>query len=151
MKGKKIKVVTKIVADKFSLNDRIALFITEKLGTMAMVYGVIVFILFWMFIGYETYEDRFPFPLLLLIINIMTLILLPLIMVGQNLVNRKEKIRSDEARNATMTSYENILMILECLEKNDKELLYQTKVLNALLTQAGHDPKKFRSELKIRE
>ena len=39
MKGKKIKVVTKIVADKFSLNDRIALFITEKLGTMAMVYG----------------------------------------------------------------------------------------------------------------
>ena len=149
MKAKKIKIVTKKVTDQFSLNDRIAVFITEKLGTMSMVYGAIVFILFWMFVGYETCQDPYPFSLLLLIINIVTILLLPLIMVGQNLVNREEKIRADEARNATMTSYENILMILECLERDDRELLYQTKVLNTLLTAAGQDPKKFRSELKI--
>ncbi len=149
MKAKKIKIVTKKVTDQFSLNDRIAVFITEKLGTMSMVYGAIVFILFWMFVGYETYQDPYPFSLLLLIINIVTILLLPLIMVGQNLVNREEKIRADEARNATMTSYENILMILECLERDDRELLYQTKVLNTLLTAAGQDPKKFRSKLKI--
>ncbi|HQS84002.1 MAG: hypothetical protein B7Y25_03690 [Alphaproteobacteria bacterium 16-39-46] len=151
MKIKKINIATQNVTSQLSLNDRIAVYITERLGTMAMVYGAIVFILFWMFVGYETYEDPYPFPLLLLIINIVTMILLPLIMVGQNLMNREEQIRSNEARKATMTSYENILVILECLEKDERELLYQTKVLNALLTAAGHDPKKFRSEVKLQD
>ncbi|MBS0186109.1 MAG: DUF1003 domain-containing protein [Proteobacteria bacterium] len=148
MKTKKIEKNMQNNHDQLSLNDRIALFITQHLGTMAVVYGAIIFILFWMIIGSETYEDPYPFPLLLLIINIVTLILLPLIMVGQNLINREEQIRSDEARKATMSSYENILVILECLEKNERELLYQTKALNTLLTSAGHDPKKLRSENK---
>ena len=138
--------ITTDIKQKFSFNDRNANFMTENIGTMAMLYTMVAFILFWMFVGYETYEDPYPFPLLLLILNVLQLVFLPLIMVGQNLMNREEQIRSDQARKATMTSYENILIILECLEKDEQELLYQTKALNALLTAAGHDPKKLRTK-----
>ncbi len=149
MTPKGIRIQTPIKDVKFSFNDRLAIFITRGLGSMAAVYGCICFTLFWMYVGSETYEDPYPFSLLLIIINIVTLVLLPLIMVGQNLINKEDQIRSNHAREATMMSYENILMILECLEKDERELVYQTKVLNALLTAAGHDPKEIRSRKKL--
>lgn len=119
--------------EKFNFNDKVALHITRFLGSMGAVYGCILFIGFWMFVGYETYEDPYPFPLLLLIINMVTMILLPLIMVGQNLINHQSQIRANYAQDATLATYENILVVLECLERHDKELLYQTKILTTLL------------------
>ena len=143
---KEIKTITfqdsSSAEKKLKFNDHLALFITKCLGNINTIYICIIFIFFWMFIGYETYEDPYPFPLLLLIINITSLIMLPLIMVGQNLLNREDQVRADQALDATLTSYENILTILECLDDHEKKLVLQIKLLNSLLKSSKQDSKK---------
>lgn len=118
--------------------DRLALAITTAIGTMYAVYFFALFMAGWMlWQGTITHRpfDPYPFAFLLFLGNIIQLLLMPLIMVGQNIQGRHAEIRSDEEYKTTLTSYSDIEHILKHLNAQDEELLKQTKMLERLLSK----------------
>jgi uncharacterized membrane protein len=119
-----------------STQDRTALALTTGIGTMYAVYFFAAFMMGWML--WQTYFshkafDPFPFAFLLFLGNIVQLLLMPLIMVGQNIQGRHAEIRAEEEYNTTMTSYKDIEHILKRLDAQDHELLKQTNLLEDLV------------------
>ena len=121
---------------KLGLQDKIALTVTTAIGTMYAVYFFALAMAGWML--WQTHFaqrpfDPYPFAFLLFLGNIVQLLLMPLIMVGQNIQSRHAEIRSDEEYKTTMTSYHDIETILEHLNSQDRELLKQSKLLEDLV------------------
>ena len=118
------------------LQDKIALVITTAIGTMYAVYFFALFMAGWMLwqtaFTHKPF-DPYPFAFLLFLGNIVQLLLMPLIMVGQNIQGRHAEIRSEEEYKTTTTSYHDIEHILQHLNSQDEELIKQTKMLEELL------------------
>lgn len=121
---------------RLNFQDRLAMWITTGIGTMYAVYFFAAFMVGWMiwqgFISNKPF-DPYPFAFLLFIGNIIQLLLMPLIMVGQNIQGRHSEIRAEEEFKTTITSYKDIEHILAHLDAQDKELLKQTKLLEELI------------------
>ena len=122
---------------KASLNfqDRLALVITTAVGTMYAVYFFIIALAGWMLwqgVFAKHPFDPYPFAFLLFIGNIVQLLLMPLIMVGQNIQARHAEIRSDEEYHTTRSSFHDLQQILGHLDAQDQELLKQTGILEKL-------------------
>jgi len=118
------------------LQDRIALVITTAVGTMYAVYFFALFMAGWMLWQSHLANkpfDPYPFAFLLFLGNIVQLLLMPLIMVGQNIQGRHSEIRAEEEYNTTTSSYHDIENILSHLDAQDKQILTQTKMLEKLL------------------
>jgi uncharacterized membrane protein len=121
--------------EKMGTQDKIALAITTAAGTMYAVYFLALFMAGWMlWQGYYAGLpfDPYPFAFLLFLGNIVQLLLMPLIMVGQNLLGRHAEIRADEEYKYTYSSYKDIEHILTHLDAQDKAILEQTKLLEEL-------------------
>jgi len=120
---------------KLNSQDRIAMAITTAIGTMYAVYFFALFMIGWMIWQGKVSGapfDPYPFAFLLFLGNIVQLLLMPLIMVGQNLLGRHAEIRADEEYKYTMSSYKDIEHILAHLDAQDREILKQTKLLEEL-------------------
>lgn len=115
-----------------SFQDKIALFITSAIGTMYAVYVLALFMVGWMLwqtkFSHHPF-DPYPFAFLLFLGNIVQLLLMPLIMVGQNLQGRHAEIRAEEEFNTTESSYKDIEQILLHLDKQDKQMKKQLDLL----------------------
>lgn len=114
------------------LQDKVALFITGAVGTMYAVYLFAILMAGWML--WQTFFDKkpfdpFPFAFLLFLGNIIQLLLMPLIMVGQNLQGRHSEIRAEEEFKTTESSYKDIEQILIHLDQQDKQMQKQLEVL----------------------
>jgi len=138
IKHKRNKPENPNVIHKTRLNfqDRLASWITAGIGTMYAVYFFAAFLAGWMI--WQTYFsnrpfDPFPFVFLLFIGNVIQLLLMPLIMVGQNIQGRHSEIRAEEEYKTTITSYKDIEHILSHLDAQDRELLKHTKLLEELV------------------
>jgi uncharacterized membrane protein len=117
---------------KLGFQDRIALLITGAVGTMYAVYIFALSIAGWMI--WQTYIDKrpfdpFPFVFLLFLGNIVQLLLMPLIMVGQNLQGKHDQLRADEEFKTTESSYRDIEQILVHLGDQDKQMQKQLEIL----------------------
>ncbi len=128
--------VNKKHKSQLGFQDRIALFITTAIGTMYAVYFFAIFMAGWMlwqtFINHHPF-DPYPFAFLLFLGNIVQLLLMPLIMVGQNIQGRHAAMRAEEEYKTTTTSYKDIEYILKTLEAQNEELLKQSKMLEDLM------------------
>ena len=87
------------MADESRL-DRLALWITERVGTMTFFFTILVWTSAWllwnMFAPVRLRFDPFPaFVLWLFISNMIQLFLMPLIMIGQNLQGREADERAE--------------------------------------------------------
>lgn len=132
------KNVNELHKKSLGLQDRIALTITAAVGTMYAVYLFAIFMAGWMLWQSHLANkpfDPYPFAFLLFLGNIIQLLLMPLIMVGQNIQGRHTEIRSDEEYKTTMTSYKDIESILKHLDRQDQELLKQSKNLEKLVNE----------------
>lgn len=67
----------------------------------------------------------------------LQLVLLPIIMTGQNVLGRKAELQADEAFKTTMSTYHDIEQIMQHLMAQDAELLHHTKMLIHLLEKNG--------------
>ncbi len=119
---------------RFSWLDRVALAVTERIGTM----GFFLVLLFWaiVWLGWNIWgppDFRFdPYPafvLWLFISNLIQLLLMPLIMLGQNLHGRYAEARSEADFDMNVKAEREIETILQHLENQD-ELM--RKVLDRL-------------------
>lgn len=94
--------------------DYLAVVITSLIGSMYFVYLSIFIIVVW--IGLQKLAnkpfDPYPFAFLLFITNIVQLLLTPLILVGQNIQNRREHLRAEEEYKTTKTMHQDIEKIL---------------------------------------
>lgn len=122
------------------LQDRIALVITTAAGTMYAVYFFALFMAGWIlwqsFLSKNPF-DPYPFAFLLFIGNIIQLLLMPLIMVGQNLQGRHAEIRAEEEFKTTESSYRDIERILLHLDKQDKQMEKQLDLITKLSRDLG--------------
>ena len=89
--------VNEIHHESLGFNERIALAVTERIGTMAAVYALIVIMTGWMLWQVDTSKpfDPYPFIFLLFCSNVIQILLMPLIMVGQNLQGRHAELRAE--------------------------------------------------------
>lgn len=102
---------------RLSASDKIAIFITNKVGTMSFFYICLTLVTIPLF-----------FPTLLPFIQYLSsgylqLILLPLIMVSQNLQGRHAEIRAEHDYQTNVKAEKEIESILLHLEKQDELIL----------------------------
>jgi len=132
-----LKNVHKEVRQSLSPIDKAALFITEKVGTM----GFFILILLWtvLWLGWNTlgpsgarFDPAMGFVLYLFICNVIQILLMPLIMVGQNLQGVHSEARAEHDLEVNVKAEQEIEVILEHLE-------YQNRILMQMVAKLGVD------------
>jgi hypothetical protein len=119
------------------VNTRIAVALTKSVGTMWTAYTFMGLAI----IGLTAILGLLTPIVALLVVWIsqtfLQLVLLPVIMVGQNVLGRKAELQADEQFNTTMNGYNDIEHIMQHLSAQDEELLRHTRMLIHLLEKNG--------------
>ena len=128
---KPLRNVSAVHKQKLNGLEKLALLVTRKIGSMGFFFLVLVWTAAWL--GWNTLgpeELRFdPFPafvLWLFISNAVQIMLLPLIMVGQNLQSRHTEIMAENDFEINLKSereLEAILLYLEQQKEITSEIL----------------------------
>lgn len=115
--------------------DKLALFITDKVGTMGFFFIIFAWTILWL--GWNLlaptkfqFDPAPAFVFWLFISNMVQIFLMPLIMVGQNLQSKHAEERAEYDLEVNIKAEEEIETVLEHLE-------YQNKILLKLLEQAN--------------
>ncbi len=100
--------------ESLKAQDRLAVLVTTAIGSMYAVYVMILFVFGWMLWQSTSQRpiDPFPYVFMIFISNILQLILLPLILVGQNIAGRHSQLRAEEEFQTTKTILKDIEKIL---------------------------------------
>jgi uncharacterized membrane protein len=121
------------VAENLSGLDRLAIRVTDKVGTMGFFLVILCWTLLWT--GYNILASRVPalhwrsfdpfpsFVAYLLISNVIQITLMPLIMVGQNMQGRHSEARAEADYMVNQKSFADAERILTRLEALEKQLL----------------------------
>jgi uncharacterized membrane protein len=114
--------------ESFSGLEKIAVIITEYVGSMGFFLVILVWTLLWL--GWNTLApnkltfDPFPaFVLWLFISNVIQILLMPLIMVGQNLQGRHAEQRAESDFEVNVRAEKEIKVILLHLEHQNELIL----------------------------
>lgn len=118
-------------------NEKLAIWLTNSVGTMWTAYAFAMIAVIGLFAILGVFN-----PIVALLVawasqTLIQLVLLPVIMVGQNVLGRKAELQSEEQFRTTMSTYHDIEQIMEHLCVQDAELLHQTKMLIHLLEKNG--------------
>ncbi len=131
---KPLSNINKEHKEKLSSIDKIALWITDHVGSMGFFMIIFCWTVCWL--GWNTLApttmrfDPYPaFVLWLFISNMIQIFLMPLIMVGQNLQSRHSELRAEEDFKVNKKAENEIETILMHLE-NQNELIL--KILERL-------------------
>ena len=124
---------------KKSVLDRIAVWITNHVGTMGFFMIIFTWTVVWltwnMFAPKAARFDPYPaFVLWLFISNMIQLFLLPLIMIGQNVQSVRADLRDEEDLKINLQAELEIETILSHLEYQNEMML---KIMKRLEDKAG--------------
>ena len=119
--------VNKVHKEKSSGLDRLALWITDHVGTMGffiIIFSWTAIWLSWNICAPKNMQfDPYPaFVLWLFISNMIQIFLMPLIMIGQNLQGRHSELRAESDFNVNIKAEREVETILTHLE-NQNELI----------------------------
>jgi uncharacterized membrane protein len=124
------------VQDSLTAQDRIAIVITGAIGTMYAVYTLALIMAGWILLqvvlGHGAF-DPYPFAFLLFLGNIVQLLLMPLLMVGQNLQGRHTEARAEEEFQTVTKIFHDMGQTMSHLDVQDGELVRQTRLLVGLV------------------
>ena len=127
------------VKSKLSRLDRLAVSITTRVGTMGFFLAIVTWTVLWL--GWNLlvppalqFDPPMAFVFWLFISNLIQILLMPLIMVGQNILGRHADIRSEHDLEVNVKAEQEIEVILHHLE-------YQNAMLIAMLDKLGVDMK----------
>lgn len=116
--------------EQIGFNGRLAVFATNKFGSMAAFYVLIIWMFSWMFfasIGFSYFsKDPYPFTFLLFLSNLVQLFALPILAVGQQVLSRS----SDKQAEQTYKDAEAILSL--------QDEMHRLIEINNQLTQEIH-------------
>jgi uncharacterized membrane protein len=115
--------------------DRLACWITDRVGTMGFFLIIAVWTVLWL--GWNLlappdlqFDPPTGFVFWLFISNLIQLLLMPLIMVGQNVQGRHSELRAEHDLEVNVKAEQEIEVILEHLE-------YQNAILIAMVEKLG--------------
>jgi uncharacterized membrane protein len=115
----------KLHKSRLSKLDKLAVVITDKIGTMGFFFLILSWTILWL--AWNIYApsslrfDPFPaFVLWLFISNLIQIHLMPLIMVGQNIQSKHAEIRTENTYKTDKKSEKMIETILLHLENQQK-------------------------------
>ncbi len=123
--------------ERIGVNDTIAVWMTKRIGSMWAVYLALVIIVGWIALsslGPLHTADAYPFPFLLFLGNVVQLLLVFVILVGQGVLARATDTRAAQ-------TYDHAEAILRDVGQLHDHLLEQDRVLNqgiALVESAPH-------------
>lgn len=131
------------VQEHLSGQDRIALALTSAIGTMYAVYIFLAVIVLWTLLqsGQGSF-DPYPFAFLLFLGNIVQLLLMPLIMVGQNVQNRHVEARAGEQYLTVTKTFHDLEAVLAHLDQQDRDNARLRPLLTALITATIPEPER---------
>lgn len=127
--------VFKEVDAKATTLDKLAVWITEHVGTMGFFLVIFVWTVLWLSWNLLVpsqlqFDPPMGFVLWLFISNLIQILLMPLIMVGQNIQGRHAEARAEYDLDVNVKAEKEIETILYHLE-------YQNKILIAMLEKQG--------------
>src|SRR6185437_1728053 len=132
-----LREVNKEVAAKVGRLDKVAVWITAHVGTMGFFLAIFSWTISWL--GWNLlaphrlqFDPPMAFVFGLFISNVIQLLLMPLIMVGQNILGRHAEIRADHDLDVNVRAEQEIEIILRHLE-------YQNAILIAMLEKLDID------------
>src|SRR5471030_2246916 len=132
---KPLRNVNREASEKLNALDRLACWITNRVGTMSFFLIVLIWTALWL--GWNLLAPRdlqfdppMAFVFWLFISNLIQLLLMPLIMVGQNVQGRHSEIRANHDLDVNVKAEGEIEIVLQHLE-------YQTKILIAMVEKLG--------------
>lgn len=115
--------------------DRLALWITQRVGTIGFFLVIFSWTVLWL--GWNlaapkhlVFDPPMAFVFWLFISNVIQILLMPLIMVGQNIQGRQSESRAEHDLEINVRAEEEIEIILSHLE-------YQNALLIALVKKLG--------------
>ncbi len=123
-----VKNVNVVHRKSLSKMERLALFVTDKIGTMGFFFIILAWTVIWLFWNmFAPQNFRFdPYPafvLWLFISNLIQIHLMPLIMVGQNIQGKHAELRSEHDFETDKKAEKEIETILVHLENQQKLML----------------------------
>lgn len=127
--------VNKVFEESLSRTDRFAVFITDHIGTFgffSMIFTWTVLWLSWNLLAPARlqFDPPMGFVLWLFISNVIQILLMPLLMVGQNLQGSRAELRAENDLEVNIKAEQEIEVILNHLE-------YQNSILIALMQKMG--------------
>ena len=123
-------------AEMQGFNTRLAVWLTRNVGTMACAYLFAV-------IGIAGLIGAFTNNTTLVLIfgsissYFLQLVLLPVILVGGNVLNRHQELQTEETFQTSQHSFHDIEQIMQHLTAQDAELLKQSHMIIHLLKASG--------------
>jgi len=121
------------VVENYSGLDRLAIWVTDRIGTMTFFLVIFAWTLAW--VGYNILASKVPslhwqafdpfpaFVAYLLISNVIQISLMPLLMVGQNMQGRHSEARAEADFLVNQKAFADTEAILKHLEALDARLL----------------------------
>lgn len=132
---KPLRNVNQEAAGALSTLDKVACWITERVGTMGFFLSIATWTVLWL--GWNLLAPRqlqfdppTAFVFWLFISNLIQLMLMPLIMVGQNIQSRHAELRAEHDLDVNIKAEGEIEVILQHLE-------YQNAILIAMVHTLG--------------
>ena len=132
-----IKNVNVIHRSRMSKMDKLALLITQRIGTMGFFFIILTWTIIWL--GWNVFApknfrfDPFPaFVLWLFISNLIQLHLMPLLLIGQNVQGKHAELRSEHDFETDKKAEKEIESILLHLEHQQNLILEILKKIEAL-------------------
>lgn len=133
-----LRNVNKEQKEKLKPLDKLALWITTKVGTMGFFLLIFLWTVLWL--GWNIlapkqlqFDPAMGFVLWLFISNMIQILLMPLIMVGQNIQGMQSETRAKNDLEVNIKAEAEIEAILRHLE-------YQNSLLIALVAKMNADP-----------
>lgn len=123
---KPIPNTNEVHRSKLTGTDKLALFITKHIGTMTFFYFCLVLVTIPLF-----FKPSMPI-IQYISSGYLQLILLPLIMVGQNLQGRHAELRAQHDYETNVKAEKEIEAILLHLEKQDELMIEILKRIEAI-------------------
>jgi uncharacterized membrane protein len=132
-----VKNVNVIHRSKLTKLDKLAIFVTEKIGTMGFFFIIFGWTVIWL--GFNILApknlrfDPYPaFVLWLFISNLIQIHLMPLIMIGQNIQGKHAELRSEHDFETDKKAEKEIEAILSHLENQQNLMLEILKRIESL-------------------
>ncbi len=132
-----LRNVNSEMRDRRSRLDRVALWITSHVGTMGFFLVIFFWTVFWL--GWNMlapdrlrFDPPMGFVFWLFLSNLIQILLMPLIMVGQNLLGQHAEARAEHDLEINIKAEQEIEVILHHLE-------HQNEILISMLQKLGVD------------
>lgn len=110
-------------------NTQLAVWLTEHVGTMWTAYTFAVLAIIGLFAILGLLSPIIALLVAWLSQTFIQLILLPIIMVGQNVLGRKSELQADEAFHTTMKTYADTEALINHLNEQDEKILALEKLI----------------------